>query len=250
MLKKHFIFLLSVLTSALFVFAQNKTKPKVLIIPFQSKLYVGLYDAPINKASKWSAAKIKFFFRKNTNAYLSDALKANNQCTDLCSDTSKYKLDLSYFYSNCGIELVKINTTSNTKGPQKTNKSIKKGRLVNNSVNMDLYYTHSKPQSKEVFKAYDKRFKGEYFISINQFDFVPDDMNETIKNENSNNRELKIHYSLFDLNGVHLYGDYASILVPKKENKPEIIAANYLKPLMTEIAADLNKAISKAKAKK
>jgi hypothetical protein len=240
--------LMSVLFSALFVYGQTKTKPNLIIVPFQPKLYLGLYDAPINKATKWDAKKIKFFFRKNINASFSEALKSNYNCIDFCSDTVKYKLDINYVYSNSGTELVKLNTTEKevVKKPS-TNKNIKKGRLINTSVNLDLYYTHTKPSSKEVFKAFEKRFKSQYYITINQFDMVPDDMNEVIKNENSSKRELKIHYSVFNQEGQHIYGDYASILCPKIENNPENILALYLKPLIKSMSEDVIKIINTKK---
>jgi hypothetical protein len=238
-------FILSVLFSALFVYGQTKSKVSIVLIPFQPKLYMGLYDAPINKATKWDAKKIKFYFRKNTNALLATALNLNYTTIDLCSDTAKYKLDLAYLYGNVSTELVKLNTTANTTVKKNTaTKSIKKGRLINNTVNLDLYYTHTKPVSKDVFKAFEKRFKSQYYLTINQFDLVPEDMNEVIKNENSTNRELKIHYSLFNQQGEHIYGDYAAILLPKTENNPEIINSKYLQPLMQSVAEDIVKAIS------
>jgi hypothetical protein len=240
--------LISVLFSALFVYGQAKPKLNIVIVPFQPKLYMGLYDAPINKATKWDAKKIKFFFRKNINASFTEALKSNYNCIDLCSDTVKYKLDINYVYGNSGTELVKLNTTEKATVKQtNTNKNIKKGRLVNTSVNLDLYYTHTKPTSKEVFKAFEKRFKSQYYITINQFDMVPDDMNEVIKNENSTMRELKIHYSVFNQEGQHIFGDYAAILCPKTENNPETILSLYLKPLIKSMAEDVVKIINTKK---
>jgi hypothetical protein len=244
----YLVFVISVLFSALFAYGQNTTKLNIVLVPFRPKLYMGLYDAPINKATKWDAKKIKYFFRKNTNALLATELKLKYGCIDLCSDTAKYALDLAYLYSNSSTSLIKLN---NTESPSikntNTNKSIKKGRLVNTSVNLDLYYTHTKPNSLEVWKAFEKRFKSDVYVTINQFDMVPDDMNEIIKNENSTSRELKIHYSVFNQKGEHIFGDYAAILFPKTENNPELILSKYLKPLIKSISEDIVKTLSTKK---
>jgi hypothetical protein len=244
---RKLILVLSVLSSALFAFTQNTAQYKILVFPFRPKLYLGLYDAPINKATKWDAKTIKHYFRKNTTALLNQALSQKWTSIDLCSDTNKYKFDLGYLYSNTGTELVKLNTTQKEAPQTKSNKNIKKGRLVNTSLNLDLYYTHTQVASKELFKAYEKRFKSNVYVTINQFDMVPDDMNDAIKNENSSKREIKIHYSIFNQEGKHIFGDYASITFPKTENNPELILSKYLKPLMQSISDDVIKVLQTKK---
>jgi hypothetical protein len=239
------IFTLSVLMSALFAFGQTGVKQKVVIIPFRPKLYMGLYDAPIHKFTNWTGPKIKFYFRKQVNALLAEELGLKLNVLDLCLDTSKYKLDLAYLYANSNTELLKVKTIQELPAArQKPNKAIRKGRLVNTSVNLDLYYTHTKPASAEVYKAFEKRFAANYYITINQFDMVPDDMNETIKNEMSASRAIKIHYSIFNQKGEHLFGDYSAILLPKTENNPDLILSKYMKPLIKSISEDIIKVIA------
>jgi hypothetical protein len=245
---RFLVLILSVLCSALFAFGQTPKKQKLVLIPFRPKLYLGLYDAPIHKFSKWPGPKIKFYFRKQVNTLLASALSSKYTVLDLCADTNTYKFDLTYLYNNSGTELLKVKTIQVEQPNQKrTNKTIKNGRLVNTSVNLDLYYTHTKPISNAVFKAFEKRFKADYYITINQFDMVPDDMNEVIKNENSDARAIKIHYSVFNQKGEHLFGDYAAIIFPKAENNPELISTKYMQALMKSISESILKATTSKK---
>ncbi len=239
---------LSVLMSTLFAFGQTAPKQKLVLIPFRPKLYMGLYDAPIHKFTNWPAPKIKFYFRKQVNALLASELAEKLNIIDLCADTNKYKLDLAYLYANSSTELLKVKTTEALISTTvKSKRAIRKGRLVNTSVNLDLYYTHTKPATAEVYKAFEKRFGANYYLTINQFDMVPEDMNEVIKNETSVSRAIKIHYSIFNQKGEHIFGDYASIVFPKSENNPELILSKYMKPLIKSIAEDIAKVITTKK---
>ena len=75
---KRIIFILA--SCFLFLVSNAQIKHKVMVIPFESKLYMSEIDHKINAETKLSQKEIKEAFRKGINAELARALK-QKYCT-------------------------------------------------------------------------------------------------------------------------------------------------------------------------
>src|SRR3954465_8982184 len=119
---KEVVYSLLIIFSATRFCAQNPTlnKPakdnldahtahKVLIIPFEPRLYMGEIDRQINAETKLSAKEIRYKFRDGLNEQIYKAFRtANFGALDLMEDTVKYKKDLVDIYQYLSYDYLKV----------------------------------------------------------------------------------------------------------------------------------------------
>lgn len=112
----------------------SQAKLKVMIIPFEPKMYMSQIDHKINAETKLTQKQIKEVFRKGINDELSGVLKKNFEVLDLLKDTTKYKKDLFAIYKSLTYSYDKVPDQNNYKAlvteKDKKNQTIKNGQLI------------------------------------------------------------------------------------------------------------------------
>src|SRR3990172_9320085 len=71
---------------------------KIMLIPFELKLYMSEIDLKINQQTKWNFAQIRGNFRKQLDAQLKLKLQSIAPVISFYSDSTKREKDLSYIY--------------------------------------------------------------------------------------------------------------------------------------------------------
>ena len=78
---------------------ETSTTHKVMLIPFEPRLYLSEIDYNINAETKLTAKQIKHTFRDGLNDQLYKAFKIEKYAVvDLMEDTTKYKKDIEGIY--------------------------------------------------------------------------------------------------------------------------------------------------------
>ena len=93
------------------------SKNKIMIIPFENKMYLSEIDANINQESKLSAKQIKAVMRDGMNEQLYKKLKAKMNVVDMIDDTTKTKKDLENIYQYLSYQYQKTPNQENYKAP-------------------------------------------------------------------------------------------------------------------------------------
>ena len=135
---KKNIILASLLFFVLFSMAQEGTRivkenpdkavRKIMIIPFEPKLYMSDIDMKINQQTKWTFQQIRENFRNQLNAQLKLKLQSTAPVVSFYSDSAKMANDLLYIYKSTTLSYDLVSPSPETKSPT-TQNGITNGQL-------------------------------------------------------------------------------------------------------------------------
>ena len=243
-MKKLFLLLASLF---LFLASYSQVKHKIMIIPFEPKLYMSQIDHKINAETKLTQKEIKEAFRKGINAELARALKQKYEVLDLLKDTAKYKKDVATIYKNITFEYEKVPDQANYKAPveEKGKKSttIKNGQILVES-NSDARFMNTKVTNATLIPTLYAKYKTDLFLFINQLDIIS---NQPAGGDigTASERVITIHYTVFTVDAKEINSGTCSIKFPADVNTPTKIISGYVSKLGTEITRRISLALSK-----
>ncbi|MBL7934779.1 MAG: hypothetical protein JNM51_03110 [Bacteroidia bacterium] len=242
---------------AFYVQAQDKTissgnkpsaketlaKHKIMLIPFENRMYLSEIDFMINKESKLSAKQIKAVMRDGLNEQLYKKLKPKMPVVDLLEDTTKTKKDLENIYQYLSYQYLKVPNQDNYKPPvkEKEEKTIANGQLVVES-NSDVRFMNAKLKNATLVPYLGGKYKTDLFLFINELDIKalngsPADLNST------STRKIVLHYTLYTLDAKEINSGIAEVNLPTNVNNPSKIINTYFAQLADIIAARIEKAL-------
>ncbi|MBS1646035.1 MAG: hypothetical protein JST67_01705 [Bacteroidetes bacterium] len=245
MKKRIVMFLWSVLVVSTLL---AQSKHKIMIIPFESKLYMSQIDHRINAETKLNQKQIKDEFRRSINVELAQALKHQMECLDLLKDTIKYKKDLINIYKNIRFHYEKVPNQANYKPPvpEKNNKTanIKNGQVLNETSTEERFMNAEITNAALIPTLYAK-YKTDLFLFINQLDIIStaiDEMGMT------SNRSLSLHYTVYSVDAKEINSGISTVSFPSDANNPRKIASAYINKIASEIAQRIALALNKKDA--
>ena len=249
--KKHsflFLFLLFCASS----FAQEGTRTttststgtstatgKIMIVPFEPKLYMSDIDQKINQQTKWNFETIRENFRRQLDAQLKLKLQSITPVVSFYSDSTKMSKDLEYTYksTNISYDLVSKPTEATSKNKQQT--GIKNGQ-VQVEMNNDKKFMNTKITNNELLSYLSKKYASDYFVFINELD-IKNDMSSYDMTQDIYQREITVHYSIIDKTGKTITAGVATSKFSSKENNPKKIIAQNFSPIAIDISAMFSK---------
>ena len=237
MLKQTFLIALFILSNII-LFAQDQTmgkkeritfeidkggskiKKKVLIIPFDNKMYMSEVDREVSEENQLDFNQIRSKFRKSLNELLFIALNENYKAFSMLNDDKDLQEDLLRIYYSLGFKYDVVEKTPEEKelekkssGSQKrvlvnkkkddtkTTSGIQKGEVISNPNN-EIRFMNSVIASPTILEHLSRKYGAELLIFINQMDIKhsPESTAYTLA-DNTSNREIKIHYTIMDIKG-------------------------------------------------
>ncbi len=220
-------------------FAQNttisqKNKPdreasalhKVMIIPFEPRLYLSEIDQKINAETKLSAREIKYKFRDGLNDQLFKAFKSTRyNVVDLMEDTIKYKKDTEGIYQFLSYDYQKIPNQENYQPPktEKDSKKIEKGQL-NVESDVDARFMNAKITNAKVVPILYGKYKTDLFIFINQLEIRASGVKGPAELGDGNaNRKIIVHYTVYTFDAKEINSGIAETEFEAGLNNPKKI---------------------------
>jgi hypothetical protein len=246
--KKNIILLISQFI-VLFSMAQEGTRTtkntpvaadagrKIMIIPFEPKLYMSDIDMKINEQTKWKFEKIRENFRQQLNTQLKLNLQSIAPVVSFYSDSVKMAKDLSYIYRSTSLSYDLISNPNEVKAPATKHNGIKNGQLVV-EVNLDKKFMNTKINDSKLLSYLNTKYKTEYFVFINQFD-IKNNLDTYDIATDIYQREITVHYSILDKTGKNISAGIATSNFSSKENEPKRIALQNFPPISSYIATKL-----------
>jgi hypothetical protein len=220
---------------------------KVMIIPFEPRLYLSEIDQYINAETKLSAKEIKYKFRDGLNEQLYNAFKSSAyNAIDLMSDTTKYKRDMEGIYQFISYAYQKIPNQENYKAPakEKTHKKIEKGQVVIESDDQNRFM-NAKVTNAKLVPLLNGKYKTDIFIFINQLDIkASGSKGPSELGEGNTNRKITVHYTIYSLNAKELNSGVAEQEFDPSMNNVKKIVDKQFSKIAATIVQRLNKALS------
>ncbi len=201
----YFLFVCSLTLSAQNTTINPKTERetasahKIMLIPFEPRLYLSEIDHNINVETKLTAKEIRYKFRDGLNDQLYKAFKAvKYNVVDLMEDTVKYKKDIEGIYQFLSYDFQKVPDQNNYQPPkkEKDQKKIEKGQL-NVESNTDARFMNAKVTNAKVVPILFGKYKTDVFVFINQLEIKSSTNNGPADlGDGNGNRKIIVHYTV------------------------------------------------------
>jgi hypothetical protein len=222
-------------------------KNKVMLIPFEPKLYMSEIDYKICSETKLSAKDVKHQFRDGINEQIGLAFKSDKiSSVDLMSDTAKFKKELYSIYSNLSYEYQKVPNQENYQPPkkEKDKKEINKGQIVV-ETNTDERFMNAKVTNAKLIPLLGAKYKCNYFVFINQLDIkasgnsMPGQISTGVEN-----RKIIVHYTVFSLDAKEINSGIAEEEFSTTLNSPKKIIDKHFNKVAQLISTRTIKALT------
>lgn len=222
---------------------------RMMLIPFEPKLYFSEIDMSINRETKMSGPQIRHVFRDGLNDQLYRALKgAGFGVLDLMEDTAKYKKDLAGIYEYLSYQYQKVPNQTNYKAPGKetTQPTIRKGQLAVETRDQNKFMNAKITNAKLVPLLYG-RYKTDIFIFINQLDIRSSGVNDPMElSAGSDKRKLVVHYTVYTLDAKELNSGIAEEEFDASLNNPKKIVEKHFSRVAGVIVERVSKQLATA----
>jgi len=222
-------------------------KHKIMIVPFENRMYLSEIDFQINKESKLSARQIKSLMRDGMNEQLYRKLKPRMGVVDLLEDTVKTKKDLEDIYRFLSYQYQKVPNQEHYKAPEKEKqqKAIEKGQL-NVESNSDARFMNAKIKSASLVPYLYGKYKTDLYLFVNELDIKA--LNGPAADMNTNAaRKIVLHYTVYTYDAKEINSGIAEVDLPPSVNNPNKIINSYFSQLADLIAARIDKALLSVK---
>lgn len=220
---------------------------KVMVIPFEPRLYMSEIDRQINAETKLSAREIRHKFRDGLNEQISKALKASRfGVLDLMDDTLKYKKDLFSIYQYVAYDYVKVPDQNRYRVPlrEKENRKIEKGQVVV-ETNSDARFMDARMTDPKQLQALSQKYRTDLFLFINQLDLKAAGSKDPQElGEGSESRKIVVHYTILDASGKELNSGIVEELFDPALNIPRKIIDKHFSKVAIALQTRLQKTLN------
>lgn len=221
-------------------------KHKVMLIPFEPRMYMSEIDYAINAETKLTGKQIKYAFRDGINEQLYKALKTQHLVVDLMEDTVRTKKDLENVYQYLSYEYMKVPDQNNYTPPkkEKEEKKIEKGQIVIETDN-ERRFMNAKVKNATLVPYLYGKYKSDIFIFVNQLDIKasnsggPADLPAT-----TGFRKIVVHYTVYTFDAKEINSGVAEVEFPSTINNPSKIIGTYFSKISQTIAQRVNLALT------
>jgi hypothetical protein len=219
---------------------------KVLIIPFEPRLYMSEIDMSINAETKLTAKEIKYKFRDGLNDQLFKAFKqAGFGAIDLMEDTARYRKDLEGIYQHLNYDFQKVPNQENYTAPvkEKEQKKIEKGQINIESRDQDRFM-NAKITNPKIVPILNGKYKTDIFVFVNQLDIkavgykAPGDLGD-----GNVNRKIIVHYTVYTLDAREINSGIAEEEFDPLLNNPKKIIDRHFSKIALTVSQRVSKAL-------
>jgi hypothetical protein len=249
----------------------ERTYNRVMLVPFEPKMYMSGIDRDIAEAQGLSFNQIRTRMRFGLSEMMLMQAKTNTTLRVISMmhiDSAAMSTDLKYIYSSIGYKYIAMpveepvgeekeaKPLDKLKGAfgklvkkdepkEKTDEEgstgIKEGQIVTASDDGEKYM-NTKVINPNMFTYLSTKYKTDVFLFINQLDIEPAASNQYAIASNSYKRKIKVHYTVFDLDGKQLYGGASVKYFSSRDNDMNNIIKKHFNAIAATITAKLPQA--------
>lgn len=262
------LFVVTLLASFLPLFAQQdgsqgglleeKQPDRVMVIPFMSYNYLSDADYELATENRKNMSEISSIFRYGLDLNLSTQISTVYDSYSILQDTSLTSAaELRKIYSLVRYTYQRpvdfaegktedVHTHSNdlfgTQEPEETRKSTLGKR--SDEEETDREFLNAVVDRSDLLPNLAFIYNVQYFIFINQMELKTNYNHCLDRATNNFEREVLVHYSIYDAFGKQLKGDVISVVFGSNENRLKDIIGNYLPQITQGIKSSLDTQIS------
>ncbi|MCE3226769.1 MAG: peptidoglycan-binding protein [Bacteroidetes bacterium] len=219
---------------------------KVMIIPFEQRLYLSEIDYKINEETKMSGKDIKYKFRDGLNEQLYKSFKsAKYNAVDLMEDTAKYRKEMESIYQHLTYDYQKVPDQNNYQPPkkEKETKKIEKGQL-NVETNTEARFMNAKITSPKLVPLLFGKHKTDIFVFINELEIKASGSKGPAElGDGNGNRKIIVHYTVYTYDAREINSGIAEEEFSADLNNPKKIIDKHFAKVANLIVQRVNKGL-------
>jgi len=245
---------------------------KVLIVPFDPKLYVSSADRDIAAKTGLSYYQIRDNMRYGLSSVVMNNIGGGLKPVSLMHiDTGTVNQDLAYIYSSIGYKYKPLPQSDIEKAEQakegskpmnklkgQFNKLVKNDQQSDNKeeagatiqdgqihtvISNEEKYMSTSIHNPNLLKTLHETYGTELFLFINELDIEEAAEGERVGLSSlSYKRKVKVHYTIYNLQGKEVHGGASIIYMPANTNDMNKIINVYLNEAAADMAGELPKA--------
>ena len=250
------------------IYAEGRAEySKVLIIPFEPKMYISSADKEIASRTKLTHQEIRENMRYGISNQMRHAVgKGMKSVSLLHIDTGAVGRDLGYIYNSIGYKYKPLpaedvarnkqneedlKPVNKLKGsfnklikhdnlaPEETNGGtrIKNGQ-IHSTVSYGEKFMNTSIHNPSLLKVLSAKYEADVFLFINELNIeAAAPASRSGLSALSYKRKVKVHYTIFNKDGKELHGGAAIVYMPSTTNDMNKIINNYF-PILAQNMSD------------
>ncbi len=208
---------------------------KILIIPYEQRMYLSDADHDISEYSDRSPEEIRAMFRmgltEKLNAKLVTSYRTHSLLQDLqpeaMQDLDRIYGAIDYSFDTSYVILHPKPDSAEATGKWNEKKARKK-ELEKRTATGDVRYMNVKILDPHLLTDLSKKYGADEFVFLSQAEIKTNAKDCIDFQGGIYQRDLKVHYSVYDKDGNQLYGDVAVVKFPSNSNEVgEIMEKNF-----------------------
>lgn len=212
---------------------------KILIIPYEPRMHISDADMDISEYSDKTPQQVRAIFRmgisEKLNASLSSTYETHSLLQDLrpeaIEDMDRIYASIDYSFDTSYAILHPRPDSASTTGWNE--KKARKKELEQRTLNGKVIYTNVKILDPRLLSSLQSKYGVDLFVFMTQAEIKTNAKDCIDFQSGIYQRDIMIHYAVFDYTGKQLYGDVASIKFPSNSNDiGDIMAQNF--PALSE----------------
>ncbi len=238
-------------------------KHKVLLIPYEPRLYMSRIDGKVARTTGLSMYQIKQRMRLGLNHMMfAEATKTHNALSLLDSEDPEVQKDLMYIYNSIGYkyEVMPVSDEEEAAEPKKGVDRIQgffTERIKSGNEAVEAESDNPPPRSEmdnverymnttvinpNLFDYLAGKYEVDVFVFINQLDITEQvEQGGYSYAKNSHKRRIKVHYTIFNRQGEQISGGASIVYFPGKVNDLNGIIKGYFPAAAQGICKNLPK---------
>ncbi|CAN5631540.1 hypothetical protein BH11BAC1_BH11BAC1_23520 [soil metagenome] len=219
---------------------------KILIIPYEARMHISDADADISEYSEMTPPQVRSVLRVGITEKLNARLGAGYQTYSLLQDLrpeARQELERIYaaidYSFDTSYAILHPMPDSSEKGRWNENKARKK-ELEKRTLSGDVKFMNAKVLDPHLLSSLNVKYGADLFIFLTQVEIKTHAKDCMDFQSHMYERDIKIHYSVFDKEGNQLFGDVASERFPSNSNEVGDIMAKNFPALSDKITAKID----------
>jgi hypothetical protein len=207
---------------------------KVLIIPYEPRMHLSDADLEISEYSDRTPQQVRALFRMGLAEKLNENLSGAYQTHSLMSDLrpeARQELERIYasidYSYDTSYSILHPKPDSTETGKWNENRSRKKA-LAKRTLSGDVKYMNVVVLDPGLLQSLNAKYDADIIVFLTQLEIKTHAKDCIDFQAGSYERDVKVHYSVFDKSGKQVFGDVISIQFPSNSNEiEEIMAKNF-----------------------
>jgi len=203
---------------------------KVMIIPYEPQMHLSDADFDISEYSDKTPQQVRTILRSGITEQLNAKLQGSYQTHSLLQDLrpearqelNRIYAGIEYSYDTSFAILHPKPDSASLKGKWNENKARKK-ELEKRSLSGGVNYMNVKVANPGLLKSLNQKYGADLFIFLTQIEIKTNAKDCFDLQAQLYGRDIKIHYTIYNVDGEQVYGDVAVVRFPSNSNEVDVI---------------------------